>query len=71
MGTNCYFEEHVVDALSDEEIHLEVGTNSASGEGPQMYLNLGTASVLLSHEDAKKFAEAVENVAFYFQNWKE
>lgn len=44
---------------------VELGTTNYGGEGPQMYINFGESSLLLSHKDAKEFTEAVERVASY------
>lgn len=71
MATTEYFNRTVTDAASDETATLEVGTSNYAGEGPQMYLNLNGESVLLSHEDAKAFCQAVSDVAFYFSYSKE
>lgn len=65
MGTTAYFEQDVKDE-ADEKVHsLEIGTTGYAGNGPQVYLNLDGASVLLSHEDAKKFFAAVEGISGY------
>lgn len=70
MATTSYFEKHVTDAATEKEIHLEIGRTNYAGEGPQIYLNLGGASVILSHEDAKAFCAAVDEVAGYFRHWQ-
>jgi hypothetical protein len=66
MGTTAYFDKDVTDAATDKPLRLEVGTSGFAGNGPQLYLNLGESSVLLSHEDAKAFCEAVTKVEGYF-----
>lgn len=66
MGTTAYFDQDVRDS-ADEKVHsLEIGTTGYGGNGPQVYLNLDSSSVLLSHDDAKKFFAAVERIAGYF-----
>lgn len=67
--TTEYFNGQVTDDGSNEkrEVHLEVGTTNFGGNGPQLYLNLDGAHVILSHEDAKAFCEGVAGVARYFQ----
>lgn len=65
MGTTCYFEENVKDEADGEVRELEVGTSGYAGNGPQFYLKFDGASVLLSHEDAKKFYQAVDGIAGY------
>jgi hypothetical protein len=71
MATTQYFNKDVTDAAGGEEYNLEIGTTNYAGEGPQVYLNFGGKGMILSHKDAKEFAEAVENIAFYFGQWKE
>ncbi len=68
MATDTYFEKIVTDAATGEEFALDVGKTNYAGEGPQMYLKLGDAHVILSHEDAKAFCEGVAAVARYFGN---
>ena len=71
MGTTTYFEKMVVDTADGKEIELDVGKTNYADEGPQMYLKLGDAYVILSHKDAKAFCEGVEGVAHYFgRSWK-
>lgn len=66
MGTTTYFEKEVKDSVDGEYKPLDVGKTNYAGEGPQMYLKLGSEYIILSHEDAKAFCEGVEGVAFYF-----
>lgn len=67
MGTTCYFEETVKDALGKHDVHLEVGTTGYAGDGPQMYIKWDEDSgLILSHADAKKLCEAFEGIASYF-----
>ncbi len=71
MGTTSYFEKEVKDSASEDSFAVEVGTTNFAGDGPQMFLKLGTSSLILNHEDAKAFCEGVEGVAHYFGNWKD
>jgi hypothetical protein len=45
---------------------LKRGTSGYAGEGPQLYLNVGTESVLMSHDDAEAFVKAAASIARYF-----
>lgn len=66
MGTTTYFEKTVTDfADKKNKVDVELGTTNYGGEGPQMYVNFGNQSLLLSHRDAKAFAQAVDKVASY------
>lgn len=68
MGTTMYFGgREITDAASGKGADLEVGTSGFAGNGPQMYMNLNGESVLLSHDDAEAFCQAVANVARYFR----
>lgn len=66
MGTTEYFNHYVADAVTKKEIHLEIGKTNYAGEGPQMYLKFGESQIILSHEDAKAFCEAVTSLEGYF-----
>lgn len=70
MGTNVYYDDEVKDEINGKSFHLEVGTTGYAGNGPQMFLNVDGASILLSHKDAKAFCEAVTSVASYFSYLK-
>lgn len=70
MGTTQYFNKHVADGATDKEVHLEIGKTNFAGEGPQIYLTLGESHVILSHEDAKAFCEAVTSLEGYFSYQK-
>ncbi len=66
MGTTTYFEKTVTDFVEKKnKVDVELGTTNYGGEGPQMYVNFGEQSLLLSHKDAKEFTDAVEKVASY------
>ena len=65
MGTTCYFDENVKNEADGKVHELEIGTSSYAGNGPQFYLKVDGASVLLSHKDAKKFCEAVDGISGY------
>jgi len=67
MGTTMYLEKQIVDSVDRENTLLvEVGTSTYGGDGPQMYIKFGDHSLLLSHEDAREFANAIDSVASYF-----
>lgn len=70
MGTTSYFDSEVKDAGNGEVNNLDIGTSSYAGDGPQMYVRLGEESLLLSHEDAKKFCAGIEGIARYLGYWK-
>lgn len=66
MGTTMYFEKSISDFVDKKNIvDVEMGTSGFGGEGPQMYIHFGESSLLLSHDDAKEFYEAVERIASY------
>ncbi|KKX29340.1 hypothetical protein [Rhizobium sp. LC145] len=61
-----YLEKPIADALDRKKsVLVEIGTTSVGGEGPQMYINFGDHSLLLSHDDAKEFSDAVDRIASY------
>lgn len=66
MATNEYFHEDVKCDGSSETFDVEVGTTSFAGNGHQLYLKIDGASVILPHEDAKEFCQAVARIASYF-----
>jgi hypothetical protein len=68
MGTTTYLERAIKDEGSREErvVDVEMGTSGYAGEGPQLYLNVGAESVLMSHDDAEAFVKAAVSIAHYF-----
>ena len=62
MGTTQYYQGDILDSANGGSASLELGTTGFAGAGPQVYLNLNSESVLLSHADAKRFFDAVEIV---------
>lgn len=66
MGTTEYYNKQVKDVVSGKSYDVEIGTSTFAGEGPQMYVNIDGASVLLSHEEATAFCQAVAKVSNYF-----
>lgn len=65
MATTTYFDEAVLDALTEKAVSIDFGTSSVAGDGPQVYLRVGGGEILFSHENARKFFEASENIARY------
>lgn len=65
MATNEYYNEDVQDCGSNRFCKLQAGTTNYAGEGPQMYIRLNGQDVILSHEDARAFSEAVGNIGRY------
>ena len=68
MGTTMHLERAMKDAGSREErvVDVEMGTSGYAGEGPQLCLNVGAESVLMSHDDAEAFIKAAARIARYF-----
>lgn len=65
MTSNAYFEREVIDSETNMSAYVEIGTTGFGGVGPQMYLSVGSLSILLSHADARALCEAVEKVRGY------
>lgn len=65
MGTITYFERGMKDEASDKVIHVEAGTTGFAGNGPQLFLSVGSEKFILSHQDAREFYEQVVQIARY------
>jgi hypothetical protein len=66
MGTTSYFDQDVECTDTALATTIEIGTTSYAGSGPQLFLKFGESRIIMSHEDAKKFCDAAENIADYF-----